>query len=288
MTNAEMKANRLATIHKDLCDVTAAVTGAARDITMQGLTIKAASEKRHTAEVDKKAEQLDRMTIDTTDLGHGLRNAIRTVLDVYASQRDNCKRNKAQFVNKAAIIEGITADGMFQDLIALRKAAKAELQAKQAVEAAPVVVEQVDPAPVFVQQTPELLAMARDSKQGLEVRITKLSNALSTLSEEDLERFLIVSPLVAVAYGLIDGRYASHTDLAIAPGFQTEREALEVAGPNHVVKTRRDVLTEALMSSKEAHSKMTEWLAQAPAPVTQELKPSNAWLQQQAREGGQS
>lgn len=152
------------------------------------------------------------------------------------------------------------------------------------VEEAPAVEEKVEGlAPVACAHTPQLVAMAKDSKAGLEVRITKLSNALNTLSEEDLEQFLIVSPLVAVAYGLIDGRYASHTDLTIAPGFQSRSVALDVCGPDHVVKTRREVLTEALESSKEAHSKLSEFLAKEPVETTPELKPSAAWLAQQER-----
>ncbi|ANZ52229.1 hypothetical protein Ahp2_47 [Aeromonas phage Ahp2] len=151
-------------------------------------------------------------------------------------------------------------------------------------EEAPAVEEKVEGlAPVACAHTPQLVAMAKDSKAGLEVRITKLSNALNTLSEEDLEQFMIVSPLVAVAYGLIDGRYASHTDLTIAPGFQSRSVALDVCGPDHVVKTRREVLETALMSSKEAHSKLSEFLAKEPVETTTELKPSAAWLAQQER-----
>ncbi|QIZ02652.1 hypothetical protein AhyVDH1_047 [Aeromonas phage AhyVDH1] len=146
-------------------------------------------------------------------------------------------------------------------------------------------IEAIEPvAEAVANYNPAIVAMAKDSKQGLEVRITKLGNALNTLSEADLEQFLIVSPLVAVAYGLIDGRYSSHTDLTIAPGFQTEQEALEVCGPNHVVKTRREALTEALMSSKEAYSKLREYLSKEPVAVAPVLKVSHEWERQQLRE----
>lgn len=126
MNEMTMKANRLATIHKDLMTVTEAISRASSSVRSKSLSIKAASEEYHAVDTDKVSERLDRMTLHTTDLGHGLRKAIRTAIDAYAFQRDRCKRNKADFVHQGAVIEDLTDNGVFQELVALHKAAKAE------------------------------------------------------------------------------------------------------------------------------------------------------------------
>lgn len=148
MNATEMKATRLATIHKDLMKVVTAISNAARDVKAARLTIKLASEQHHTAENDKLADRLDRMTLNTSDMGFGLRGSIRTALDAYSFQRDRCKRNRAQFIDQGAVVASLTLDGMFQELIALRKAAKAAVVAT-AEEVAPA-------APAAGQETPAL------------------------------------------------------------------------------------------------------------------------------------
>ncbi|MGL4755940.1 MAG: hypothetical protein ACRCXB_26580 [Aeromonadaceae bacterium] len=127
-------------------------------------------------------------------------------------------------------------------------------------EALKVQAVQVEVAPATVDRSAELVAMARNTKEGLEARITKLTEAMSTMDKGLLNEFLIVGQLGCVAYGLIDGRYASHSDITIAPGFQTEQEALAVCGPYHLVKVRAEVLQEALSASMVGLAKMNEFL----------------------------
>lgn len=306
MTNAEMKVNRLATIHKDLIAVTTAVRNAAADVRNDRRTIKAASEEQHTAEMNEKAARLDRMTLNTEDMGHELRGQIRECLLAYSYQRDNCKRSRQQFIQQGAFVSAYTEGGMFQELIALRKAAKAEqtpavgaevalidgrigtvqgvdgngvkvrmncdtysitTSAKNMVEVA--VTEQPTALPmVAAEHTHDRVWMAKDSKKGLELRITKLSNALNTLDPQTLNEFLIISPAMSVAFGVTDGRYTSHTDLSSAPGFQTELEALEAGGPSHVVKgrkeaikTRKEAIKDSIGSDQEALDRINHFLA---------------------------
>lgn len=215
------------------------------------------------------------------DTGEDLSKVRDTISNLYGRSKWADHDNMMDMVQGA--MESMVADA--QKVALEPSTAMGDATYREMEQALKEEIEALEPvAEAVANYNPAIVAMAKDSKQGLEVRITKLGNALNTLSEADLEQFLIVSPLVAVAYGLIDGRYSSHTDLTIAPGFQTEQEALEVCGPNHVVKTRREALTEALMSSKEAYSKLREYLSKEPVAVAPVLKVSHEWERQQLRE----
>ncbi|AWH15347.1 hypothetical protein [Aeromonas phage 14AhydR10PP] len=291
MTDLTMKANRLSTIHKDLCAVAQAVTMGASDITTMGSTIKAASEKRHTPEVDKMAERVDRMTLHTDDMGYGLRTKIRDVLLAYKFQRDNCKRNKAQFVQQGSIVSALTDGGMFQELIALRKDAKVKAVVSVEITEQPTTTppakvcpelgpecrgcpdcgavmgdatyqemfgEEAPLKPAKVELTEEIKAVARNSIKGLTIRVAELTKGIEEMPEDLGKEWLIVSALGTVAYEPFQGALRPALRMEKAIGFKGMLDAHAAAPHDVQVMPRIDALKAVLHSSQEALSKMQE------------------------------
>ncbi|APU01190.1 hypothetical protein [Aeromonas phage 32] len=284
MNELTMKANRLATIHKDLCAVAQAVTMGASDITTMGLTIKAASEKRHTPEMDKVAERLDRMTLNTTDMGFGLRVTVRTVLDCYSFQRDCCKRNKAQFVQQGSIVSELTEGGMFQELIALRKAAKAEAVA----DVVPVEVTEEATATPDTKQTltEKATELAHSTIEGMTKRIVELHTALEHTAPGALNCFVISHESKLVTYQWVEGVWAPAKDIFNMPSYSSieaaRNDALDcVRSRGHRVTICQlgEVVHAVLMNSQMMIDQCSTFLSQQQEPVVSEL-----WSAQQGEQ----
>ena len=196
MNELTMKANRLATIHKDLAAVTTAIQNAARDVRNGRSTIKAASEECHTPANDEIAARLDRMTLNTTDIGFGLRTKIRDCLLAYSYQRDNCKRNRAQFIEQGQTISILTETGMFQELIALRKAAKAAAAAGE--ELAPALDVVVAGAPAATEEAPvNAVVYFKGNEKGdkgpaVSLKHVTMTKDINTALAETMEAFDVV------------------------------------------------------------------------------------------------
>lgn len=201
MTNAEMKKNRLATIHKDLAAVTTAIQNAARDVRNGRSTIKAASEEYHTAANDEIAARLDRMTLNTTDIGFGLRTKIRDCLLAYSYQRDNCKRNRAQFIQQGQIVSALAEGGMFQELIALRKAAKAAAAAgEELAPALDVVVATGEEAAPAVERPVNAVVYFKGTEKGgkgpaVSMKHVTMTKDVNSALVEALTAFDVVGPV---------------------------------------------------------------------------------------------
>lgn len=134
MTTAETLKNRLATIHKDMCDLSQAVGGAAADVKNGRATIAATIERRLTDELEERAFRLERMANaeNISSIGAAVYQAALSIASAFLHQRHNCKRNRAQFIAHGATMTALTESGAFQQLIAKRKEAKAAVQAERA------------------------------------------------------------------------------------------------------------------------------------------------------------
>lgn len=109
-------------------------------------------------------------------------------------------------------------------------------------------VEALDPS--FLQQC----------KEGLIMRITQFARALE--HGTNLDDFVIVSPLMAVAYtpSLEGGHLRPGADIANAKGFSSRSEAECWAPEGTKVASRRVALQSNLVSSQEALARINEAL----------------------------
>lgn len=113
----------LATIHKGLCKISMAVYLTGRDVETGRSTLKAAIAKHHTAEVHALIAEVEG-ALKVANLPESLEYRISQVLTICSIQK--ARYRKALVIADAANAQRHEDTGMFQELIALRKAAKAE------------------------------------------------------------------------------------------------------------------------------------------------------------------
>lgn len=134
MTAAETLKNRLATIHKDMAALSEAVSLAASDVENRQATMAITIERRLTDDLEERASRLARMVRneDVANITAKVYSAAMRIVDAFLHQRHNCKRSRAQFIAHGDHMSALIESGVFQVLIAKRKAAKAAVEVEQA------------------------------------------------------------------------------------------------------------------------------------------------------------
>lgn len=117
------KIETLAIIHKGLIKITDAVTRTARDVEAGRSTLKAAIAAHHTAEVYALIGELGDL-VKVAALPEGLENKISQAVLICNLQQSRYR--KALVSIDASNVQRYIDGGMFQELIAIRKAAKVE------------------------------------------------------------------------------------------------------------------------------------------------------------------
>lgn len=114
--------------------------------------------------------------------------------------------------------------------------------------------------PVYLEPSEEVINTAKESVQGLRIRIESMEKALENGGER-LKDFIIVSRLGSVGYELIRGEWAATADLTNVAGFETLDMALESCPVWLCPQERGIAIADNLHHSKAALEQLTEHLA---------------------------